>query len=103
MFYQLIGYKHFPEYYFKFVRFWVIIYQKIDLKLRVHSDVPVIESPRLLFVEQTRKRLLGWIADIAASQVADRKGSAYIVEEIVKKLLCFLLLSLLFNFGITKH
>ena len=37
-----------------------------------------------------------WIAEIAASQiVADRKGNAFIVEKMVKKLLCFLLLSLL--------
>ena len=42
-----------------------------------------------------------WIAEIAASQiVADRKGNASIVE----KMLCFLLISLLFkHFGITKH
>ena len=34
------------------------------------------------------------IAGIAASQiVADRKGNAFIGEKIVKKLLCFLLLS----------
>ena len=45
------------------------------------------------------------IAEIAASQiVADRKGNAFIVEKMVEKLLCFLLLSLLFkHFGITKH
>ena len=45
------------------------------------------------------------IAEIATSQiVVDRKGNAFIVEQMVKKLLCFLLLSLLFkHFGITKH
>ena len=31
-FYRLIGYEHFPEYFFNFVRFYVIIQQKIDLK-----------------------------------------------------------------------
>ena len=31
-FYRLIGYKHSPEYFFNFVRFYVIIHQKIDLK-----------------------------------------------------------------------
>ena len=48
---------------------------------------------------------IAWIAEIAASQtVADRKGNAFILEENRKKLLCFLLLSLLFkHFGITKH
>ena len=48
---------------------------------------------------------IAWIAEIAASQiVADRKGNAFIVEKIVKKMLCFLPLSLLFkHFGITKH
>ena len=48
---------------------------------------------------------IAWIVEIAASQiVADRKGNAFIVEKMVKKLLCFLLLSLLFkHFGITKH
>ena len=46
-----------------------------------------------------------WIAEITASEiVADRKGNAFIVEKMIKKLLCFLLLSLLFtHFGITKH
>ena len=29
---NLIGYKHFPEYFFNFVRFYVIIHQEIDLK-----------------------------------------------------------------------
>ena len=45
------------------------------------------------------------IAEIAVSQiVADREGNAFIVEKIVKKLLCFLLLSFLFkHFGITKN
>ena len=44
-----------------------------------------------------------WIAEIVASQiVADRKGNAFIVEKMVKKSLCLLLLSLLFkHFGIT--
>ena len=66
-----------------------------------------MESSRLLFVEQTRKNYhkIVWIAEIAASQiVADRKGNAFIVKKMVKKLLCFLLLSLLFkHFGITNH
>ena len=31
-FYRLIGYKQFPEYFFNFVRFYVIIPQKIDIK-----------------------------------------------------------------------
>ena len=46
-----------------------------------------------------------WIAEIEASKIAaDRKGNAFIVEKMIKKLLCFLLLSLLFkHFGITKH
>ena len=46
-----------------------------------------------------------WIAEIIASQiVADRKGNAFIVDKMIKQLLCFLLLSLLFkHFGITKH
>ena len=45
---------------------------------------------------------IAWIAEIAALQiVADRKGNDFIVEKIVKKMLCFLLLSLLFkHFGI---
>ena len=29
---RFIGYKHFPEYFFHFVRFYVIVHQKIDLK-----------------------------------------------------------------------
>ena len=106
MFYHFIGSKHFPEYFFNYVRFYVIVHQKIDLK-RVHTDVPFIESPRPLFVEQTRKNYhkIVWIAEIAASQiVADRKGNALIADKMIKKLLCFLLLSLLFkHFCITKH
>ena len=46
-----------PEYFFNFVRFYVIIHQKTDLSVRVHTDVPFIESPGLLFAEQTRKKL----------------------------------------------
>ena len=48
---------------------------------------------------------IAWIAEIAASQiVANRKGNAFLVEKMVKRLLCFLLLSLIFkHFGITKH
>ena len=48
---------------------------------------------------------IAWIAEIAASQiVAKRKGNAFLVEKMVKRLLCFLLLSLIFKyFGITKH
>ena len=58
-----------------------------------------------MFVEQTGKktviRLLRWIAKSAASQVADRKGNASIVEKIVKKY--FLLFLLFKHFDITKH
>ena len=39
----------------------------------------------LLRVRKTVTRLLGWIAEIAASQVADRKGNAFIVKKVVKK------------------
>ena len=48
---------------------------------------------------------IAWIAEIAASQiVANRKGNAFLVEKMVKRLLCFLLLSLILkHFGITKH
>ena len=48
---------------------------------------------------------IAWIAEMATSQIlVNRKGNAFIVEKMVKKLLCFLLLSLLFkHFGITKH
>ena len=48
---------------------------------------------------------IAWIAEIAASQiVANRKGNAFLVEKMVKRLLCFLLLSLIFKyFGTTKH
>ena len=58
----------------------------------VHTDVPFIESPRLSFVEQTRKNYhkIAWVAEIAASQiVADRKGNAFIVEKIVKNCYAF--------------
>ena len=48
---------------------------------------------------------IAWIAEIAASQiVANRKGNAFLVEKMVKRLLYILLLSLIFkHFGITKH
>ena len=59
----------------------------------------------LLYKQEKNYHKIAWIAEIAASQiVADRKGNAFIVEKIVKKMLCFLPLSLLFKqFGITKH
>ena len=59
----------------------------------------------LLNKQEKNYHKIAWIAEIAASQiVADRKGNAFIVEKMVKKLLCFLLLSLLFKyFGITKY
>ena len=52
--------------------------------------------------EKNRDQKIAWIA--ASQRVADRKGNAFIVEKNRKKLLRFLLLSLLFkHFGITKH
>ena len=52
--------------------------------------------------EKNRDQKIAWIA--ASQRVADRKGNAFIVEKNRKKLLCFLLLSLLFkHFGITTH
>ena len=59
----------------------------------------------LLNKQEKNYHKIAWIAEIAASQiVADRKGNAFIVEKNRKKLLFFLLLSLLFkHFGITKH
>ena len=59
----------------------------------------------LLNKQEQNYHKVAWIAEIATSQiVVDRKGNAFIVEKMVKKLLCFLLLSLLFkHFGITKH
>ena len=59
----------------------------------------------LLNKQEKNYHKIAWIAEIAASKiVADRKGNAFIVEKNDKKLLCFLLLSLLLkHFGITKH
>ena len=58
----------------------------------------------LLNKQEQNYQKIAWIAKFAASQIVeDRKGNAFIVEKMVKKL-CFLLLSLLFkHFGITKH
>ena len=58
-----------------------------------------------LLNKQEKTHMIARIAELAALQiVADRKGNAFIVEKMIKKLLCFLLLSLLFkHFGITKH
>ena len=58
----------------------------------------------LLNKQEKSYHKIAWIAEIAASQiVADRKGNAFILEKIVKKIVMILLLSLLFkNFGITK-
>ena len=67
--------KDFREYFFNFVRFYGIIHQKIDLKGSSTYRCPFFESPKLLFVEQTRKNYheIAWIAEIATSQiVADR-------------------------------
>ena len=104
---HFIGYKHSPEYYFKFLRFYVIIHQRIDLKRTYSTYRCPFYWESEAFVcwtnkKKTATRFLGWIAEIAASQVGDRKGNAFIMEKIVKKL--FLLFSLLFkHFGITKH
>ena len=59
----------------------------------------------LLNKQEKNFHKIAWIAEIAASQiVANRKGNAFLVEKMVKRLLCFLLLSLIFKyFGITKH
>ena len=44
----------------------------------------------LLNKQEKNYHKIAWSAEIAASQmVADRKGNAFIVEKIVKKLLCF--------------
>ena len=107
-FYRLIGYKHFPEYFFNFVRFYVIIHQKIDLKSSSTYRCPFYwESEAFICWTNKKKKYhkIDWIAEIAASQtVANRKGNTFIVEKNHKKLLCFLILSLLFkHFGITKH
>ena len=57
----------------------------------------------LLNKQEKNYHKIVWIAKIAASQiVADGKQNAFIVEKMIKKLLCFLQLSLLFkHFGIT--
>ena len=59
----------------------------------------------LLNKQEKNYHKIVWIAEFTASQiVADRKRNAFIVEKTIKKLLCFLLLSLLFKyFGITKY
>ena len=60
-----------------------------QMHVQSSSDVPFIESPRLLFVEQTRKNhhKIVWIAEIAASQIVeDHKGNAFIVEKMIKKI-----------------
>ena len=83
-FYRLNGYEHFREYFFNFVRFYVII--------------------RLLFIEQTRKNYhkIAWIAEIATSQiVADHKGNTFIMEKIVKT--CYAFYYYHCYLSITKH
>ena len=93
MFYWLIGYKQFPEYFFNFVRFYVIIHQKIDLKSSSTYRCPFYwESEAFICWTNKKKNYhkIVWIAEITASQlVADRKGNAFIVEKVIKELLCF--------------
>ena len=107
----LNGYKHLPEYFFNFVRFYVIIYQKImrrSFKAFEYIHMSLLLRVRgfyLLNKQEKNYHKIVWIAEIAASEiVADRKGNAFIVEKMIKKLLCFSLLSLLCkHFGITRH
>ena len=48
------------------------------------------ESPRLVEQQEKNYHKIAWIADIATSQiVADRKGNAFIVEDMVKNCYAF--------------
>ena len=77
-----IGYKHFPEYIFNFVRFYVIIHQNIDLKRSNTYKCPFYwESEAFNYFSNKQEKKL--------SQVADRKGNDFIVEKNRIKLLCF--------------
>ena len=77
-FYRLNGYKHFPEYFFNFVRFYVIIHQKIDLKCSSTYRCPFYWESEAFICWTNREKnyhKIAWIAEIATSQVvADRKG-----------------------------
>ena len=79
-------------------KFKAFEYIQMSLFLRVRGFY-------LLNKQEKSYHKIAWIAEIAASQtVADRKENSFIVEKDRKKLLCFLLLSLLFkHFGFTKH
>ena len=59
----------------------------------------------LLNKQEKNYQKIVWIEEIAASQiVADAKETLSSLKKMKKKMLCFLLLSLLFkHFGSTKH
>ena len=101
-FYRPIGYKHFPEYFFNFVRFYVVIHQKIDLKRSSTYGCPFYWESKANKKKLSQNCLDCWDRSFTNSCGPQRKR--FHRGKNRKKLLCFLLLSLLFkHFGITKH
>ena len=107
MFYWLIGYKHFPEYFFNFVRFSVIIDQKIDLKRLSTYRCPFYWESEAFICWTNKKKLSQDCLDCWDSSLTNSCGpqrKRFHCRKNDKKLFCFLLSSLLFkHFGIAKH
>ena len=57
-FYRLNGYKHFLEYFFNFVRFYVIIHQKIHLKLSSTYRCPFYWESEVFICSTNKKKKL---------------------------------------------
>ena len=107
-FYRLIGYKHFPECFFNFVRFYVIIRQKIDLKHSSTYRCPFYwDSDAFICWTNKKKKLSQDCLDCWDCSFTNRCGpqrKRFHGGKNRKILLSFLLLSLSFtHFGITKH
>ena len=77
-FYRPVGYKHFPEYFFNFVRFYVIIHQKIDSKRSSTYRCPFYWESEA-FISWTNKKKLSqdcldhWDRSLANSCGPQRK------------------------------
>ena len=68
-FYRLIGYKHFPEYFFNFVRFYVIIHQKIDLKRSSTYRCPFYWESEAFICWTNKKKTITRLFELLRSQL----------------------------------
>ena len=69
VFYRLIGYKHVPKYFFNFVRFYVIIHQKIDLKRSSTYRCPFYWESEAFICWTNKKKTITRLLGLLRSQL----------------------------------